>query len=396
MNTRDFKTKSEIIERKMPRINGNNQYHSKIVISLDIGYSAVKGIGPSRVFRYPSYAKKAGKNFEVIGKVRAEDIQYRDNKTGEVWLVGQSAETLMNERDIASTTDESQYTRYRYNSEMFKVLAGTGLALGLANENADNEIFLQTGLPSEYKERDTNSLVSALAGDYDMSIKVGNNDWCSFKFSLDAKHIGIMEQPQGTLCSVTYNNGELSELGKTIMKSSSMIFDGGFNTEDIFVLKAGYKENHNTFTDTGMRAVFDEVLRLISKDYPIDTKIFEFQKYLDEGKLSYFNQEDFSVHEVEFNDLLEKVNASLCDKSLKRLLEQYNNMLDFNYLVVTGGTGESRLEQIKDFFKSWKNLTVIPGNLNTPDLPYCYANAVGYYMFRYAKLASEMKKAMQV
>ena len=107
--TQNFKTRSEIRERKMPRINGNNQYKSKVIFAMDIGYSSVKIAGPNRVGSFPSYAKKVSNDLEVVGKVRAEDIQFRDNKTGEVWLVGQSAEALMNHNDVASTTDMSLY-----------------------------------------------------------------------------------------------------------------------------------------------------------------------------------------------------------------------------------------------------------------------------------------------
>ncbi len=390
--TKIFKTKSEIRPRKLPKINGNNQYKGRTVVALDGGYSAVKGAGPDRVFEFPSFAKKVTRDLEVIGKVRSEDIQFRDNKTGDIWLVGQSAEALMNASDVAATTDASLYTRYRYKSEIFRVIMATGMCLGLHGTGAGNEIFLQTGLPAEYKNRDNDVLVEALSGDYDVSIKIGNNDWITFQFSLDKDHIGVMEQPQGTLCAITYNDGVVSDLGRTVMRSNSMIFDVGFGTEDIFSIRSGYKDKHQTYSDTGMRAVFEEVISQLSQKYPIDIKIFEFQKYLEEGKASYFNQEDNGVYDVEFADILLRENEKLCEKSMKRLLQEYDNMLGYNYLIVTGGTGESRFEQIKKFFEKNTRLQVLPGNLNTPDLPFCYSNVIGYYMFRHAKLVAELKK----
>lgn len=389
--SKEYKTKSEIRTRKQPRINGNNQYKGRTIVALDGGYSSVKGVGPDRVFMFPSYAKKVNKDLEVIGKVRAEDIQFRDNKTGDVWLVGQSAEALMNVSDIAATTDASLYTRYRYKSDIFRVIMATGMCLGLYGTGAGNEIFLQTGLPAEYKNRDTDALVSALSGDYDISIKIGNSDWVSFKYTLDSDHIGVMEQPQGTLCAITYQDGVVSETGRSVMRSNSMIFDVGFGTEDIFSIRAGYKDKHHTYSDTGMRAVFEEVIAQLSAKYPIDIKIFEFQKYLESGKASYFNREENGVFEVDFCDSLLKENAKLCEKSMNRLLQEYDNMLDYQYLIVTGGTGQSRFAQIQKFFEKYK-LKVLPGNLNTPDLPFCYSNVIGYYMFRHAKLVAELKK----
>ena len=114
INTKDFKTKSEILEKSMPRILGNNQHKGKTIVAIDGGYSAVKGVSPNKVFRYPSFAKKAPQTLEIVGKVNATDLQYRDNITGEVWLVGASAETMLEQGDIEATTDDSLYTRYRY------------------------------------------------------------------------------------------------------------------------------------------------------------------------------------------------------------------------------------------------------------------------------------------
>lgn len=392
--TESYKTRSEIIERKMPRVNGNNQYKAKTIVALDIGYSSVKGASPNRVFMFPSYCKKASKDLEVIGKVRPEDIQFRDNTTGEIWLVGQSAQALMTQTDVAATTDISLYTRYRYKSENFKVWALTGMCLGLWGTGAGNEIFLQTGLPAEYKARDTKPLIDALVGDYDVSVKVGNNDWVDFKFSLDADHIDVMEQPKGTLCSVVYDDGVLTDLGKQIMGANSMILDIGFGTEDIFPIRTGYKEPSKTYPDTGMRATFEAVISDLIQNYPIDIKIFEFQKYLEEGKASYFDNNDFRVYDIDFTEQLVKANTELCDKSLKRMLQEYANMMDYQYLIVTGGTGESRYKQIEEFFKTFK-VTVLPGNLNTKDLSFQYSNVIGYYMFRHAKHSAEAKKAMQ-
>lgn len=394
VETKAFKTKSEILERKMPRINGNNQYKGKTIIALDGGYSAVKGVSPNRVFIFPSYAKRTPKDLEVVGKIRPSDIQYRDNKTGDTWLVGQAAETLMEQSDIESTTDASLYTRYRYDSDVFRVIMATGMALGLWGTGVGNEIFLQTGLPATYKDRDSGRLIDALTGDYDISVKVGNGDWVDFQFSLDKDHINVMEQPQGTLCATAYENGEVSALGKDILRSNSIILDVGFGTEDIFSIRSGYKNSHQTYSDTGMRAVFDGVIKRMQEANPgAEFKIFELQRYMEEGQARYFDLDNFCMRNIEFADILEQVNKELCEKSIRRLMQEYSNLLDYKYLIVTGGTGESRFEQIKEILSGLPNLTVLPGNVNTPDLAFSYSNVIGYYMLRHAKLKAAEKAA---
>ena len=395
INTKAFKTRSEIIEKKLPRINGNNQYKGKTIVALDIGYSGVKGASPNRVFTFPSYAKKTPKDLDVVGKVRPSDIQLRNDKTGECWLVGQAAETMMDQVDIESTTDASLYTRYRYDSEVFKVLAMTGMALGLWGTGSGNDIYLQTGLPATYKDRDEGKIVSALCGDYAVSIKVGSGDWVPFQFTLDENHIDVMEQPQGTLCATAYDNGVVSQMGKDILRSNSIILDIGFGTEDIFSIRSGYKNAHQTYSDTGMRAVFEAVIKQLQadhKNYALETKIFELQRYMENGEVPYFDADEFQMHNLHFADILEEKNREICDKSIRRLMQDYGNLVGYNYLIVTGGTGESRFEQIKEMLSGLPTLQVLPGNLNTQDLAFSYSNVMGYYMLRHAKLAAEVRK----
>lgn len=395
INTKAFKTRSEIIEKKLPRINGNNQYKGKTIVALDIGYSGVKGASPNRVFTFPSYAKKTPKDLDVVGKVRHSDIQLRNDKTGECWLVGQAAETMMDQVDIESTTDASLYTRYRYDSEVFKVLAMTGMALGLWGTGSGNDIYLQTGLPATYKDRDEGKIVSALCGDYAVSIKVGSGDWVPFQFTLDENHIDVMEQPQGTLCATAYDNGVVSQMGKDILRSNSIILDIGFGTEDIFSIRSGYKNAHQTYSDTGMRAVFEAVIKQLQadhKNYALETKIFELQRYMENGEVPYFDADEFQMHNLPFADILEEKNREICDKSIRRLMQDYGNLVGYNYLIVTGGTGESRFEQIKEMLSGLPTLQVLPGNLNTQDLAFSYSNVMGYYMLRHAKLAAEVRK----
>lgn len=393
IETKEFKTRSEILERDMPKIKGNNQYKGKTVIALDGGYSAVKGVSPNKVFIFPSYAKKAPRDLEIVGKLKGTDIQFRNNTTGEVWLVGQSAETLMDQSDIDSTTDASLYSRHRYDSDVFRVIMATGLGIGLWGTGPDNELFLQTGLPATYKERDSEKLISALVGNYNISIRIGNGDWMDFVFDLDRDHIDIMEQPQGTLCAAAYDSTGVSDLGKVILRSNSIILDIGFGTEDIFSIKGGMKNSHQTFTDTAMKSVFENVIRQIEEKYPADYKVFQLQQYLENGKASYFDTDEFAQHEIEISPYLESANTELCEKSIRRLVEEYGKLEGYKYLIVTGGTGESRFEQIKKMLSGFPNLQVLPGNVNTPELAFSYSNVIGYYMLRHAKLAAEMKKA---
>ncbi len=394
MDTRKFKAKSEIIEKQLPRILGNNQYKGKTVTAIDLGYSAVKGASPDRVFSLPSYAKKVAEGFEIVGQLSDSDVFLRNKKTEETWLIGQTAETMMDQSDLDSLTDASIYARYRYDSEMYRVLMAAGVALGSIGMPKGNEIFLQTGLPSAYKVADTPKLISALEGDYDLEIKIGNAPFVPVSFSLSEENIGVMEQPQGTLCSIAFKDGEQTSFGAQVMGSNSIILDIGFGTEDVFPIRKGMKSKSKTYSDTAMRAVFEKTIEFMREDNPdLNVKTFELQKYLEAGKVSYFDSYSFQMNYIPFEEHMRRANEELCEKTIERLMQDFQNLQDYQYLIVTGGTGESRFEQIKEKLSAIPTLTVLPGNLNVPDLSCTYSNVIGYYMFRHASNARDKRKA---
>lgn len=384
MSTQNYKTKSDLTYRNMPKITGNNQYTSKLVIGLDGGYSSAKCITANKAIMFPSYAKKVNGELEAVIKTTDSfNYQYRDNLTGEHWVVGQLAEAMLDSIDLERTTDASIYGRYHYSSEMFKVQMASGIGLALYGQEKPNEIFLQTGLPSEYKERDSKKMLNALCGDYNFSIRIGTALWQDFVFTLDEQHVFIMEQPQGTLVGIAYGNGEVD--GKKILRSNTIIYDIGFGTEDTFSIRNGFKSNlPNTYTDTAMKSVLELCIRYIQKDHPVDLKIFEMQKYLESGQIPYYDFDDSETpyKYVNIAPYLEKASDELCKKSIQRLLVDYDNLIDYQYLIVTGGTGEERFERIKDMLSGLKTLTVLPGNSGDESLPFTYSNAMGYYLFR--------------
>ena len=393
--TNSFKTKSEILERKMPRILGNNQWAKKTIIALDGGYSSVKGMSANTTFIFPSFAKKIPEGSQIIGSLNPDDIHFRDNKTGILWAIGSLAENLMDSNDLTTITDESLFTRYRYSSEIFHAIMGAGLGIGLIGTGEIDEIYLSTGLPSGYKNEDEEELKEALAGDYDISIRIGNKPFEDFKFTLKKDHIMVMEQPQGTLMGIIYDkNGNLIPSRKDLMSQNTIIYDIGFDTEDIFAIRGGrsVKKAYPTYTDTAMKAVFEETIKELKAQYAqVSCKVFEFQKALARGCITKFNRQTLSTEEIPFEDILMKKNAELCDKSVRRLLEDYDNLLDYKNLVVTGGTGESRFEQIYQMLKGIQNLTIIRGNDGDTTLPFSYSNVRGYYMVQYLQLLRASK-----
>ena len=133
----------------------------------------------------------------------------------------------------------------------------------------------------------------------------------------------------------------------------------------------------------------------LNNEYDTEFKVFELQKFLKRGTIPVIDRDSdiIATKEVEFISKLEEYNRILCEKSVKRLLEDYDNLLDFNYLVVTGGTGASRIDQTKEMLRGLSHLKVLLGNEADPSLSAIYSNARGYYMAMLLKVQKAAKLA---
>ena len=86
--------------------------------------------------------------------------------------------------------------------------------------------------------------------------------------------------------------------------------------------------------------------------------------------------------EINIADILEEKNRDVCMRAVNKIRGMYNDLLDMDYLVVTGGTGEAWWDMIKTEFQGLRSLTVLSGNENS-NLPFTFSNVRGYYFHLY-------------
>ncbi len=381
-NTQDFKTKSFIWNRNNPKPEG---FHP---ISIDIGYSAVKGLGPNNAFIFPSYAKKiTGEILTFNKKDEKEDIYYRDDLSGEVFAVGFKAEKDMS---IDDTNDNytSLYGRNRYSSDMYKILLRVGLALGLKGYNKTDKIKVQTGLPTDYKKIDEPAVIKAFSGSHKFSIKLGAGEFESFDFNLDKEDISVIEQPLGTLFSIsTLKDGRPSENAVKYFNSKMVVVDIGFGTLDTYSLKNGAVESleNHTYDYLGMKSVFERTFEKIYKETGMAIPVHMIQNYLQSGFFTLINREELSTKKVAIAKYLEEASKEIYEKAIAKISLDYNNFFEKDYLVIAGGTGDCWFYDFRKHFSKMETLKVISCTAND-SLPATFANARGYYMFLYKKL----------
>ena len=385
INTHNFKTKTIFTERKNESVDGI------WTVALDIGYSAVKGFSNNMIYSFPSYCRKMTNQMLSFGDTNKTDIMYKDNETGEQWIVGAAAQEMITSDETRDSIAEL-YGRNRYFSDIFKVISRVGMGIGMLTNQYDTpngkKLVVQTGLPPAYLKTDTPYLKEALAGHHNFSIKIGNKSWVSLEYDLDEDSIFVMPQPMGTLLSIsTDNSGKTIPEAAKYFKSSMLIFDPGFGTLDVFNIRNKMIESTETFDNLGMKRVMQETSNMILDKFHQEVPVPAMQKLLTTGEVKCFNRKERKTTMNDFSDLLEKASEKVCYEALQKVDNIYNNLIDHDYLVVTGGTGDAWKAMITEYYSGMDSLKIISGNQNDM-LPTIFSNVRGYYLY----IVNKMKR----
>ena len=165
---------------------------------------------------------------------------------------------------------------------------------------------------------------------------------------------------------------------------------------DVFGMKGHVRSINESFDRFGMRSILQMVSDEIKKEKNTEIRVSCMQKYLEKGTIPFTSEmgmdEDefrFSDEEWPFDTILERCSLKVCNAALKHLSTITDQFADYEYLVVTGGTGAAWYAWIQEKFKGSK-LKIIPGNQND-NLDMQYANVRGYYLFR-TMMMQQIKK----
>ena len=119
------------------------------------------------------------------------------------------------------------------------------------------------------------------------------------------------------------------------------------------------------------------------------------QKYLDTGTVRSIDRKTLESKEYPFGNYLYDASDKICDEAIARMFKAIGGIekiIDYNYLIVTGGTGDAWFKTISEKLKNVSTLKIIPANQNDTALPLLYSNARGYYYYRLNKLIKESAK----
>jgi plasmid segregation protein ParM len=387
MDTKAFMTKTEYIDRKdtPPR-------EDIYLIAIDIGYSAVKVISENIAAMFPSYALPDN-GMGTAGTLTNDYIRYQDLDTGARWFVGKMALDSLSDDDT-SVSESSLYRRDRYNDPMFRVITEAGIGLACMRDKKDSfkqrKICVETGLPPRYITKgsyDCDSMIDVISGKHHFSLQIGQNEPMEFNLLISTDSIHIMPQPMGTLFSAAVGNDHrMLPIAADLLNKNVMIFDGGFGTLDLYPIKAHVIQQSETYDNLGMKRVLEETTDVIRERFRKDISVPAMQKYLESGNFRWFEAKSYSTKEEPLGKILEECCRLVCDEAIEKAFQVYH-VYEYDYLIVTGGTGAAWFEQINEKLKNMETLKIVSGSQND-SLPGVFSNVRGYYMFRYSDLAS--------
>ena len=377
METSEFRTKTILnFKKDGEKADTDTMYP----IGLDIGYSSVKVYSKSAVVCFPAYAEINENDVNVMLSGGNEQAIYYIGSDGVKWTVGACAQDSIATNDTTAGS-LAIYGRMRYFNPMFKVLALTGIAAGMRDVSGwhtRKPVAIQTGLPPAYFKSDESLIVESLTGHHEFSVKFGTGKWEKFSIDIDKNNLLIMDQPMGTFYSVSIDR--LGHLNRTYMASKVLIADPGFGTFDVFSVDGGQGKRRNAQSlDLGMKQVLIDTCDEIFDKYKTEISIPAFQRYLLTGSVPVRSGRGYI--DQPFKDILEKHSKDVCRKALDNIQDTYNPALEFDYLVITGGTGAAWLDYVREYFGESGRLKIIGGNAGDPELPFMFSNVRGYFYY---------------
>lgn len=385
-NTNDFRTRTRFQERENTPVSS---LPSGIwPVGIDIGYSSVKAYSPNMLAQFPSFARKLRQHQATIGELPWSYVLYTDLETNEEWLVGECAQS--DNSASSSTSTEILFSRQRYYDPMFMVLVRASLGVSVLKNRfggpEERSIKVITGLPPAYIDEDSVTLKDAFSGRHHFSLKIGNSRPIEFDFTLGPDDVWIIPQPMGSLYSVVLgNDGRLVNGYRDYLSKSLLVFDPGFGTLDLFLIRSHSVEWSDTYDDLGMKQVLLNTIERIKKEYGVSYTLPAFQKCLETGNIRVTDRKNFTSKDIPFGSILFEESGKVCDLAIEKTYTACP--LDHvDYLIVTGGTSSAWGDNLRQKLSGMENLRILKSNLNDPQLPLTFANVRGFYNFLYVTL----------
>lgn len=377
-NTKIYRTKHEFY-----RFAGRLPRTKDYIIGLDAGYGGMKAWYEDGYFCFPAYARKI--TGETLNLFDDRDILYRDEETGEIYMLGYTAQEMAEAGDTNDTEAESS-GRKRYWNKKYQILCKAAIGICLLSRSKDDKrpIFLETGLPASYVKGDSGDMKRSLSQKMHFSLKIGNNPWIEINTAIEKDKIHIMPQPAGALYSALIsNNGEYIADARKYLFGKTLVADFGFGTADFYGIKNRQLTCCESVANTGCGEIMKRVSEMILEEYGEDIREQALQHHLETGFVTCFNEQTMRQEEKPIDNFVKKASNDVFLEAMEQLKSATNSFRGYQQLIIAGGIGEGWIGKIKEYLSGMKSLEISQANANDTSIPLYYSVARGYYLYRY-------------
>lgn len=368
----------------------------QLLISLDPGFDSMKVIANGNNFKFPFVARETDERKLSDYGDRQDFILYKD-EAGATWRVGQFARSILFGEKGNPSDDPMQsfYTEERFISAEFIVGLRSAIAraidmAGLYEQQADLDIRLIVALPHAVRTKYASTVVGLAAGEHSYYMTLNKEAERMFHFTIDERNIYTISQTIAAILGETSNEkGYINQERYFYLSNGpTLVIDGGYYTTGIVpVSRGGSVDDTHAESDVrhAMKNVNIAIAQELAEKRP-DIKHYNVEYLLSQGEtlLRSMNRETGMVESIDLGVIREAKLRAVCADFLAYLDSKYDNLLDFRYILVAGGTGASFFNQMFEHYRNTglmddKHMLLTVPTLNDADLPIEFAIAVGAY-----------------
>lgn len=377
----------------------------QLLIAIDPGFDSMKVIANGIYFKFPFSAVETDeRKMSDYGGLQGF-IRYKDS-SGATWRVGQYARSLMFENKDAQSEDPLRgfYTEERFISSEAAVgiLSAIAKAIeltGLYNEQRDLDIRLIVALPHAVRNKYASSIVGLVAGAQKYYMTFDDGEERLFQFTINEHNVMTISQTIAAILGETSDDNGYIDEKKYIYLSNgpTLVIDGGYYTVGLVpVSRGGSVDDARAESDTNhaMKNVNLAVAKEIAEARP-DIKHYTVEYLLSQGesRVRYMDKEAGKVVNIDLAPIREQKIQAVCGSFIRYLNKKYDDLLDFRYILVTGGTGASFFPQLLDYYKNTglmddEHMLLTAPAINGEALPIEFSIAAGAYKGLRGKLNS--------
>ncbi|MGN0144486.1 MAG: hypothetical protein ACI398_05845 [Clostridium sp.] len=376
----------------------------ELYIAVDPGFDTIKVVANGKFFKFPFNTEKTDEKKISNMSVADDFILYR-NKDNETWRIGQYARELIFEKKDSSDIEEKMknfYSEKRFVSDEFTIGLRTAIAMAIDKLNlyeslSNITIYIMVALPHSVRDNYSTQVKSVLSGNHDYYVRIGKEYEEEYSFFIEENNIFTVSQTVASILGETSDDeGNIDEDKFYYLSDGpTLVIDGGFYTiGEVAVDRGGSIDEEKTFSDTehAMKNINMEIAKELESQRPdIKYYVIEYLMSKNDGKIKYLK--DGKAEVIELNVLKKEKIKEMSQRFIESLNKKYNNLLDFNYVLVTGGTGARYYEHLVEYYVGKgivdEDRLILTNNiLNGKSFDIEYAIAAGAYKGLKGKISS--------